>query len=199
MKNPSKYLDDLIDQLSGLPGIGRKSASRLAFHVLNMEQENTERLVRAIMELKENIVTCRTCGGISDSDTCSICLDERRERGIICVVENARDILTIESTGEYRGLYHVLMGVLSPLDGIGPQDLNIRPLLERCSGGAVREVILALNPTVEGDATSLYISDLLRSTGVLVTRIAHGLPVGADLEYTDAATIIKSINGRVKI
>ncbi len=199
MKNPSKYLDDLMDQLSGLPGIGRKSASRLAFHILNMEQENAERLVRAIRELKENIVTCGTCGGISDGDTCSICLDEKREREIICVVENARDILTIESTGEYRGLYHVLMGVLSPLDGIGPEDLNIRPLLERCSGGAVREIILALNPTVEGDATSLYISDLLRSTGVLVTRIAHGLPVGADLEYTDSATIIKSIKGRVKI
>jgi recombination protein RecR len=199
MKNPSKYLDDLIDELSGLPGIGRKSASRLAFHILNMEEENARRLVRSIIELKENIVTCESCGGISDSSTCSLCLDDKRDRETVCVVENARDILTIESTGEYSGLYHVLMGVLSPLDGIGPEDLNIRSLLERCSGQSVREVILAFNSTVEGDATSLYISDLLKSTGVLVTRIAHGLPVGADLEYTDSATIIKSINGRVKI
>jgi recombination protein RecR len=199
MKNPSKYLDELIDELSGLPGIGRKSASRLAFHILNMEEENARRLVRSIIELKENIVTCGICGGISDSDTCSICIDDKRERETVCVVENARDVLTIESTGEYRGLYHVLGGILSPLDGIGPEDLNIRSLLERCSGDIIREVILALNPTVEGDATSLYISDILKSTGVLVTRIAHGLPVGADLEYTDSATIIKSINGRVKI
>lgn len=199
IKNPSQYLDNLIDELSSLPGIGRKSATRLAFHILNMEEENAHRLARSIIELKKNIVTCEMCGGISDGNTCSLCLDDKRDRGTICVVETARDILIIESTGEYNGLYHTLMGVLSPLDGIGPEDLNIRSLLEKCSGNTVREVILAFNSTVEGDATSLYISDLIKNTGVLVTRIAHGLPVGADLEYTDSATIIMSIKGRVML
>ena len=195
----SAYLDALTRKFSKLPGIGPKSASRIAFHILGMPREDVESLARAMVELKQNIFTCSQCGGISDGEVCSICLDSGRDRGLICAVEDAKDAITIEGTGEYRGLYHVTAGLISPLDGIGPDDLNIRPLLDKCRGGSVREVILALNPSVEGDATALYVARLLHPLGVAVTRIAHGLPVGADLEFADIATIVRSIEGRVKI
>ncbi len=199
MSNPSKYLDDLIREFSKLPGIGTKSASRLAFHILNMAVEDTERLIDSIVSLKKNIGTCIICGGISDEERCSICRNESRDSGLICIVENARDVLTIESTGKYSGLYHVLMGLISPLDGIGPEELNISSLIKRCGSNDVREVILALNSTVEGDATTLYLAKILSNLGIKVTRIARGLPVGADLEFADCATIIKSIEGRVEL
>jgi recombination protein RecR len=195
----SAYLDSLVRKFAKLPGIGPKSASRIAFHILGMPREDVEGLARAMVDLKQNIFTCSSCGGISDGEVCSICLDRGRDRGLICAVEDAKDAITIEGTGEYRGLYHITAGLISPLDGIGPDDLNIRPLLEKCRDGAVREVILALNPSVEGDATALYVARLLHPLGVVVTRIARGLPVGADLEFADIATIVRSIEGRVKI
>ncbi|HOT46980.1 MAG TPA: recombination mediator RecR [Spirochaetota bacterium] len=195
----SAYLEALIKKFSKLPGIGPKSASRIAFHILGMHREDVESLARAMVDLKRNTFTCSQCGGISDGETCAICLDPARDRGLICVVEDAKDVLTIDGTGEFGGLYHVLHGLISPLDGIGPDELNIQSLVEKCRGGAAREVILALNPSVEGDATSLYMARLINPFGVTVTRIAHGLPVGADLEFADTATIIKSLEGRVKI
>jgi len=195
----SAYLEALIKKFSKLPGIGPKSASRIAFHILGMHREDVESLARAMVDLKRNTFTCSQCGGISDGETCAICLDPARDRGLICVVEDAKDVLTIDGTGEFGGLYHVLHGLISPLDGIGPDELNIQSLVEKCRGGVAREVILALNPSVEGDATSLYMARLINPFGVTVTRIAHGLPVGADLEFADTATIIKSLEGRVKI
>ncbi|MBP7737866.1 MAG: recombination protein RecR [Spirochaetes bacterium] len=195
----SAYLEALIKKLSKLPGIGPKSASRIAFHMLGMHRDDVEGLARAMVELKRNTFTCSLCGGISDGEICAICLDPGRDTGLLCVVEDAKDVLTIDGTGEYRGLFHVLHGLISPLDGIGPDELNIRALVEKCRGGTLREVILALNPSVEGDATSLYIARLINPLGVSVTRIAHGLPVGADLEFADTATIIKSLEGRVKM
>lgn len=199
MGNPSDYLESCIRELSRLPGIGPKSASRLAFHILSMPKERVIDLSRSMLELKENISFCRICGGISDRDICTVCSDGTRDRGLLCVVEEPRDVLTIEGTGKYNGLYHVLNGLISPLDGIGPDELNISGLLERLRESGVKEIILALNPTVEGDATTLYLTKLLRPIGIKVTRIAHGLPVGADLEYTDTATIVKSIEGRVEV
>lgn len=196
MQNPSLYLDTLIRELSGFPGIGGKSASRLAFHLLKMTDFEVERLIRAITDVKSNIMTCSICGGISDKDTCSICTDERRETGTVCVVEHAKDMLVIENTGRFSGVYHVLAGSISPLDGIGPEDLNIYSLQQRCSVGVVKEVILATSPNVDGDATALYLSGILKPMGVMVTRIAHGLPVGSDLDYVDSATIVKSIEER---
>jgi recombination protein RecR len=195
----SAYLETLIKKFSKLPGIGPKSASRIAFHILGMQREDVEGLARAMVELKRNTFTCAVCGGISDGEVCSICQDPARDRGLLCVVEDAKDVLTIEGTGEYRGVYHVINGLISPLDGIGPDDLNIGTLVEKCRGDSIREVILALNPSVEGDATSLFIARLINPFSVTVTRIAHGLPVGADLEFADTATIIKSLEGRVKI
>jgi recombination protein RecR len=194
----SSYLESLIRKFSKLPGIGPKSASRLAFHILSMETAEVESLAGAMIDLKRNTFTCRVCGGIADEDECSICRDDARDRGLICVVEDAKDVLTIEGTGGYRGLYHVLAGLISPLDGIGPENLNIRALVGRCGDG-VREVILALNPSVEGDATALYLAQLVNPLGTTVSRIAHGLPVGADIEFADNATILKSLEGRVKM
>lgn len=195
----SAYLDGLIKKFSKLPGIGPKSASRLAFHLLGMSRQDVEGLARSMIELKEHIVTCSLCGGISDSEVCSICEDPSRDRSVLCVVEDAKDVLTIEGSGEFGGLYHVINGLISPLDGVGPEELNLGTLVEKCGSGSVMEVILALNPSVEGDATSLYVARLLNPLGIRVTRIAHGLPVGADIEYADNATIAKSIAGRVKI
>jgi recombination protein RecR len=189
----------LTREFSRLPGIGPKSASRLAFHILKMPPEDVESLSRAILVLKRNISTCTICGGISDGDVCSICSDSERDRGLLCVVEEQSDVLSIEKSGEFRGLYHVLGGVISPLDGIGPEELNIKSLIERAREGKVREVIIATNPTVEGDATSLYLSKELRPLGITVMRIAHGLPIGADIEFADSATIAQSLRDRIKI
>ena len=199
MENPSQYLDILIRELAKLPGIGTKSASRLAFHILKEPSSEVERLIEAMVSLKENIQTCTVCGGIADNEVCSICADTERDEYSLCVVENAKDMLTIEATGEFQGRYHVLMGILSPLDGVGPEDLNIAPLIERCGRESVSEIILALNPTVEGDATCLYLAKILKPSGITVTRIAHGLPVGSDLEFVDTATIVKSFEGRSRM
>ncbi len=199
MNTPSLYLDALIREFSKLPGIGPKSAARLAFHILKLPLQEVERLSKAILELKENITFCKRCGGISDSDICSICADVNREREIICVVEEARDILTIESSNGYHGIYHVLKGVISPLDGIGPEDLNIPSFIERCMNENIKEVIIATNPTIEGDATTMYIARELKPLGIKIMRIAHGLPVGSNLEFADSATIIKSMEGRVEV
>lgn len=199
MTTPSAYLERAARELAKLPGIGNKSASRIAFHLLKMGRDDVESIAASIMDLKNNIRTCAECGGISDTEVCSLCSDPGRERDILCVVEGARDVLNIESSGEFRGLYHVLSGLISPLDGIGPEDLNIGPLVRKCSAGGLSEVILALNPTIEGDATTLYIASLISNFGIKVTRIAHGLPVGSDLEYVDSATIAKSIEGRIRI
>ncbi len=193
------YLEVLIKKLSKLPGIGPKSAMRIAFHILSLQREDVNSLARAMVDLKENTFTCSVCGGISDGQICSICQDEKRDRGLLCIVEDAKDVLTIEGAGEYKGLYHVTAGLISPLDGVGPEDLNLRPLLEKCRANTPEEVILALNPSVEGDATALYIARLISPFGMAVTRIAHGLPVGADIEFADNATIVKSFEGRVRI
>lgn len=199
MAGPSQYLERVTREFSKLPGIGNKSASRIAFHLLKLGRGEIDTFIRSITDLKENIRFCGICGGISDGEICSICSDAGRENDIICVVEGARDILTIEAAGGYNGLYHVLSGLISPLDGVGPDDLNINPLIRRCGSGSLSEIIMALSPTIEGDATTLYLASLITPMGISVTRIAHGLPVGSDLEYVDSATIAKSMEGRVKI
>ena len=173
MQSSSTYLESLIKEFSKLPGIGSKSASRLAFHLLTRTNEEVEKLSNAITELKKNIKSCTNCGGIADADYCSICMDSLRDSKIICIVEGARDVLTIENTREFKGEYHVLNGLISPLDGVGPDELNIAGLLVRCKNNDINEIILALNPIVEGDATSLYISKLISPLGIKVSRIAH--------------------------
>jgi len=192
-------LEALIRELSRLPGIGPKSASRLAFHLIKADPEESAALARAIVECKSAITACTSCGAIAEGGLCPVCADPSRDRSQICVVENPRDVLTVERTGEFRGLYHVLGGVISPLDGIGPEELSISPLVERCERESVRELIVATNPTVEGDATGLYIARLFKPLGIRVMRIAHGLPVGADLEYADSMTVARSIAGRVEL
>jgi len=199
MSKPSKYLEALIKEFSRLPGIGHKSASRLAFHILKASDAEVENLSKAILELKKNIKSCKICGGISEGDHCSICMDETRNIEIICVVEEAKDILTIEKTAEYNGLYHVLGGVLSPLNGVGPEDLNLKALMERNANNIVKEIILAMNPTIEGDATNLFLAKIIKPLGIRVMKIALGLPVGSNLEYADSATIASSLSGRVEI
>jgi recombination protein RecR len=197
MKNISSHLDRAIKLLTKLPGIGPKSAARIAFNIFTMKIEDVRELSNAIISLKENIKICSLCGGISDSDICWICVDPSRDARLICAVGDIKDIFAIESTGEFNGVYHVIGGLLSPLDGIGPGELAIKPLLDKCRSG-VEEVILALNPTVEGDATSLYLARELSQIGVEVTRIARGIPIGSNLEFADIATIAKSLNGRQK-
>ncbi len=192
-------LEALIRELSRLPGIGPKSASRLAFHLIKAAPEDAAALARAIVECKSAITACTACGAIAEGGLCPACSDATRDQTVLCVVENPRDVLNIERTGEFRGLYHVLGGVISPLDGIGPDELSVRGLVDRCTRGAVRELIVATNPTVEGDATGLYLARLLKPLGMRVMRIAHGLPVGADLEYADSMTIARSIAGRVEM
>lgn len=199
MSSQSSYLDTLINELSRLPGIGPKSASRLAFHILKAPSHEVLRLSRAIIELKENITFCRICGGISDGPVCSICSDDRRDRSLVCIVEEARDVLTIERCMEFKGLYHVLGGVISPLNGIGPEELNIKSFIERAGEGIIREIIIATNPTIEGDATTLYLARLIKPLNIKVMRIALGLPVGSNLEFADSATIARSLAGRIEL
>ncbi|MCX8125058.1 MAG: recombination mediator RecR [Spirochaetes bacterium] len=195
MSLPSKYLENCIHELSKLPGIGTKSASRIAFFLLKTPKTAVDALVSAINQLKDNIRYCEVCGGISDDALCSVCADVERDRTTLCVVEEPEDMLSIEKSGAFNGLYHVLGGVISPLDGVGPEELSINKLVERCKSG-IKEVIIATNPTIEGDATALYIASLLKPLNIKVMRIAHGLPVGSDLEFVDASTLAKSISGR---
>lgn len=189
-------IDELVGELARLPGIGRKTALRLAFHLLKQPEDDARRLARSIVDVREKVRPCGRCGNLSEQDPCAICNSARRDVSLVCVVEEASDIMAIERTGEYRGLYHVLGGRLSPLDGIGPSELNVKPLLERIGQGDVREVVLATNPSVEGEATALYVGRILTPLGVRVTRIARGLPVGGDLEYADGVTIAEALNGR---
>lgn len=189
----------LIEALRKLPGIGPKTAQRLALYLLHAPVDEAETLARAILDAREKLFFCSICGNFTDVDPCRLCRDESRDHSLICVVEWPRDVVAIERTREFKGVYHVLHGVLSPIDGIGPDDLKISELLRRVQGGNVREVVLALNPNVEGEATSLYLARLLKPLGVKVTRIAHGLPVGGDLEFADTATLSRSFLGRHEI
>jgi recombination protein RecR len=189
----------LIDALQRLPGIGPKTAQRLTFYLLKRPTDEVRELGDALLAMKEKITYCRVCFNVTDEDPCRICSDPRRDPNVVCVVEEPNDLLAMERTGEYRGRYHVLLGALSPLDGIGPDDLKIRELLARLEGKETAEVILATNPNVEGEATALYLAKLLRPLAVRITRIARGLPVGGDLEYADQVTLSKALEGRREI
>jgi recombination protein RecR len=194
--NEQSAISKLVSVLTRLPGIGRKTAERLAYHILKEDESFGQSLARAILEVKERISLCSVCGNMTEEDPCSICQNPNRSRKLICVVEEARDVWSIEKTGTYSGVYHVLMGALSPLDGIGPEKLRIQELLRRVKDEHTEEVIVATDPNVEGDATALYLSRLLKPLGVQVTRIASGLPVGGDLEYADSLTLSKALVGR---
>ena len=186
----------LIEELQRLPGIGPKGAQRLAFHILKTPREDAERLCDAIRAVKDRVTYCSTCSNITDSDPCMYCANESRDHRVICVVEEPQNVSVVEKTREFRGVYHVLMGALSPLHGVGPDDLKIQGLLQRVGTGTVEEVILATNPTVEGEATALYLARLLKPLGVRVTRIAMGIPVGSDLEYADEITMTRAMENR---
>ena len=186
----------LVEQLQKLPGIGAKGAQRLAFHVLKNPREDAELLCEAIRDVKEQVTYCSTCNNITAIDPCMFCTGASRDHRIICVVEEPQNVMVVEKTREFRGLYHVLMGTLSPLHGVGPDDLKIKGLLDRVGAGGVNEIILATSPTVEGEATALYLARLLKPLGVRVTRIAMGIPVGSDLEYADEVTMTRAMEGR---
>ncbi|MGQ0550940.1 MAG: recombination mediator RecR [Armatimonadota bacterium] len=186
----------LIDELSKMPTVGPKTAQRLAFHILRLSQEEAQALADAVVDVKAKMRTCSTCFTITDVDPCSICTNPARSATLLCVVEDPRDVIALERTREYRGRYHVLGGAISPLDGIGPDDLKIPQLLERVRAGGIDEVIVATNPRVEGEATAIYLARVLKPLGVRVTRIAHGLPVGGDLEYADEVTLARALEGR---
>jgi recombination protein RecR len=203
----SRFLENLIDELARLPSIGRKTAQRLALHILKAPREEAARLAEAILLVKDRVGFCSLCGNYAEQDPCPLCSDPRRDHGLVCVVEQPVDVLAIENTASYRGIYHVLRGVLSPLDGTGPDDLRVRELLTRLNGAAsgsgaggegaaVREVILATNPTVNGEATAMYLQKLLQPLGIRTTRIARGVPVGSDLEYSDIVTLARALEGR---
>ena len=186
----------LIEELGKLPGIGPKSAQRLAYHLLNQDAASVRRLADALIGAKQRVVRCRVCQNIADRDPCDICSDPRRDHTTVIVVEDARDVVAIERTAEYRGLYHVLGGTISPMEGIGPEQLHVRELVERLSHEPIQEIILATDPDVEGDATALYISRLVRRPDLKVTRIARGLPVGGDIDYADEVTLVRALEGR---
>lgn len=189
----------LVEQFSKLPGIGAKTAQRLAFFVLNMPESEVRALSQAIIEAKQKTKYCSICGNLTDIDPCFICRNTSRDASIICVVEEPRDVIAMEKTREFKGVYHVLHGAISPMTGVGPNDIRIKELLERLKKGGVKEVIVATNPNVEGEATAMYLSKLIKPLGILVTRIAHGVPVGGDLEYADEVTLTKALEGRREI
>jgi recombination protein RecR len=195
----AESIEQLAEQFSQLPGIGRKTAHRLALYVLKMSRDDVVLLAKALVNVKDKVRYCTVCSNITESDPCAICSNAKRERSFICVVEEPHDVIAIEKTHEFKGLYHVLGGALSPLDGIGPDDLKIKELLQRFSNTTIEEVILALNPNVEGEATTLYLSRLLKPLGMKVTRIARGLPVGSDLEFADEATLSRALEGRIAV
>jgi len=189
----------LIEEFSKLPGIGKRSAERLAFYILKQPKESVERFSNALVEAKKKITFCPVCQSLTDETPCSICSNPKRDHSIICVVENPKDILAMEKTKEFKGVYHVLHGVISPIDGIGPDDIKIKELLIRTKDNDVKEIIMATNPSIEGEATAMYISNLFKNFGIKVTRIAHGLPVGGELEYADEITLTKALEGRHEI
>ncbi|MCR4576753.1 MAG: recombination mediator RecR [Clostridiales bacterium] len=192
-------IDKLANELSRLPGIGKKTAQRLAFHIVGMPEEQVRELAVAIYNGKKNVHLCPVCYNLTDREICSVCGDDSRDRSIICVVRDARDVNALERVRDYNGLYHVLGGVISPMDGIGPDDIRIRELMSRLASGEVKEVVLATNPDVEGEATASYISRLIKPMGIKVTRIAHGVPVGGELEYTDEITLLRAFEGRREV
>lgn len=189
----------LIDSFMKLPGIGPKTASRLAFHVLDMKEDDVMNFAKALVDVKRELTYCSVCGHITDTDPCYICQDKSRDRSMICVVEESKDVIAMEKMREYKGLYHVLNGAISPMEGVGPEDINIPSLLQRLKDETVQELILATNPNIEGESTAMYISRLVKPIGIKTTRLAHGLPVGGDLEYADEVTLSKAISGRTEI
>jgi recombination protein RecR len=189
-------IQELIDELGRLPGIGPKSAQRIAFHILQTESFDVSRLAQVLTEVRDKVRFCEICGNVSEEDTCAVCRDPRRSATTICVVEEAKDVVAIERTREFRGLYHVLGGAISPIDGVGPDDLRIRQLMQRLADGSVTEVIIATDPNLEGEATATYLSRLLMHLDLRVTRLASGLPVGGDLEYADEVTLGRAFEGR---
>ena len=186
----------LIEELAHLPGVGRKTAQRLAMHIVTGREDLAESLSEAIIEARNKIKFCSSCFNLTEADPCPICSDPRRDQQTICIVEAPKDVIAMERTKEYHGLYHVLHGAISPMDGIGPEDIRLRELIVRLQGSEVEEIILATNPTIEGEATSMYISRLVKPTGIKVTRLAHGIPVGGDLEFADEVTLTKALEGR---
>lgn len=194
----SGYINKLIEELAGLPGIGSKSAQRLAFHIINMPQARVERLSRVILDAKANVCYCKECYTLTDQETCPVCANRNRDHGTIMVVENTRDLAAYEKTGKYTGVYHVLHGAISPMIGVGPGDIRLKELMQRLEGD-VDEVIIATNSSLEGETTAMYISKLIKPTGIRVTRIASGVPVGGDLEYIDEVTLLRALEGRVEL
>ena len=199
MSTYSPSIEKLIESFEKLPSIGHKTAQRLAFHMLDVSNEEAKEFTDAILNAKQNLKFCSKCFNISDTDPCNICSDVKRDQSTICVVEDVRDVFAMERTHEFRGLYHILHGSISPMNGVGPDDIKIKELLTRLMSGEVKEVILATNPRVEGEATSMYISKLIKPIGVKVTRIARGIPIGGDLEYTDEVTLTKALEGRSEL
>ncbi len=199
MRGFAPPVENLIEKLCRLPGVGPKSAQRLAFYILSIPRKEAEELARSIVEVKEKVRNCSNCFNISTEEICTICSDERRDKGIICVVEEPKDLVAIERSGSYKGLYHVLGGAISPIDGIGPEELRIAELVARLKKAPVREVIVATNPNAEGEATAIYLSRIIRPLGIKVTRLASGLPVGGDLEYADEVTLGRALLGRTEI
>ena len=189
-------LEILVEQFAKLPGIGKKTATRLAFHVLNSSNEEAQAFAKAIINAKEQVKLCKICQNITETETCALCESPKRDNSVICVTESPKDVISIEKTNEYHGLYHVLHGAISPMDNIGPNDIKIPELLERLKDDTVKEVIMATNPTIEGEATAMYIAKLIKPFGIKVTRIAHGIPVGGDLEYADEITLTRAMEGR---
>ena len=198
MKRPPAVIE-LIDELKKLPGIGQKTAERLSFFLMRSKADQANKLANAIKNIKHKIILCSVCYGITEADPCGICSDASRDQKQICVVEEPHDVYVMENMGYFKGVYHVLMGVISPLDGIGPDDLNIEPLKNKVAGEHIREVILATNPDMEGESTAVYISKVLKPLNIKVTRIARGLPVGSDIEYADSVTLLKSLEGRMEM
>ena len=194
----SGHINKLIEELAALPGIGNKSAQRLAFHLINMPKDRVQRLASSILEAKENVRYCRECYTLTDRDVCPVCANKNRNHGLIMVVENTRDLAAYEKTGRYEGVYHVLHGAISPMLGIGPGDIKLKELVERLQG-EVEEVIIATNSSLEGETTAMYISKMIKPTGIRVTRIASGVPVGGDLEYIDEVTLLRALEGRVEL
>ena len=192
----SPSIEKLIESFEKLPSIGHKTAVRLAFHMLDLSEEDTNEFINSIINAKANLKYCSSCYNISDTDPCPICSSPKRDSSLICVVEDVRDIMAMERTHEFKGVYHVLHGTISPMNGIGPEDIKIKELLNRIGSGDIKEIIIATNPRVEGEATAIYLSKIIKPLGIKVTRIAHGIPVGGDLEYTDEITLSKALEGR---
>ncbi len=195
----AKPIDQLVEALTKLPGIGRKTAGRLAFHILRSPVSEVQALARALLDVKEKIRLCSVCFNLTDEDPCRICQDEHRNKELLCVVEGPNDLMAIENTGSYKGRYHVLHGTISPLEGLGPDDIKARELMERLKKEKIDEVILATNPTVEGGATALYLTELIKPLGIKVTRIAYGIPMGGEIEYSDGMTLSKALEGRREV